>query len=161
MIMMNVSLIAVGKLKESYWRDACAEYEKRLSAFCRFHIVELPETRLPERPSQAQIDAALAEEGKRILSAAGGACLVSLCIEGKELSSEELAARLRDLPVRGISNLAFCIGSSFGLSPEVKNASSLKLSFSPMTFPHQLARVMLCEQVYRAFQIGANGKYHK
>ena len=103
----------------------------------------------------------LAEEGKRILSAAGGSYLVSLCIEGKELSSEELAVRLRDLPVRGISNLAFCIGSSFGLSPEVKNASSLKLSFSPMTFPHQLARVMLCEQVYRAFQIGANGKYHK
>ena len=116
---------------------------------------------LPERPSQAQIDAALAEEGKRILSAAGGSYLVSLCIEGKMLSSEELAARLRDLPVRGISSLAFCIGSSFGLSPEVKNASSLKLSFSPMTFPHQLARVMLCEQVYRAFQIGANGKYHK
>ena len=105
----------------------------------------------------------MAEEGKRILSAAGGACLVSLCIEGKELSSEELAARLRDLPVRGISNpLPFCIGSSFGLSPEVKNASSLKLSFSPMTFPHPAgARHAVRAGVTVRFKIGANGKYHK
>ena len=95
--MMTVSLICVGKLKEKYWRDACAEYEKRLAAFCRFRIVELPESRLPDNPSAAQIESALAEEGKKILDTAGNAYLAALCIEGKELSSEELAASLRSL----------------------------------------------------------------
>lgn len=159
--MMTVSLICVGKLKEKYWRDACAEYEKRLAAFCRFRIVELPESRLPDNPSAAQIESALAEEGKKIFDTAGNAYLAALCIEGKELSSEELAASLQTLSVQGTSSFAFCIGSSFGLSPEVKQAARMRLSFSRMTFPHQLARVMLCEQLYRAFQINTNGKYHK
>lgn len=159
--MMTVSLICVGKLKEKYWRDACAEYEKRLSAFCRFQIVELPESRLPDTPSEAQKEAALEEEGKRILTAAGNAHLIALCIEGKEQSSERLASTVQELSIRGVSSLAFCIGSSFGLSPRVKQAAQLRLSFSPMTFPHQLARVMLCEQIYRVFQINTNGKYHK
>ncbi len=159
--MMTVSLICIGKLKEKYWRDACAEYEKRLSAFCRFQIVELPESRLPDTPSEAQKGAALEEEGKRILAAAGNAHLIALCIEGKEQSSERLASTVQELSIRGVSSLAFCIGSSFGLSPRVKQAAQLRLSFSPMTFPHQLARVMLCEQIYRVFQINTNGKYHK
>ena len=159
--MMTVRLVCVGKLKEKYWRDACAEYEKRLSAFCRFQIVELPETRLPETPSAAQLEAALREEGKRILAAVGNDWLISLCVEGRQLSSEELSAEVDALSVRGVSSLAFCIGSSFGLAPEVKSASRLRLSFSPMTSPHQLARVMPCEQIYRASQIGRNGKYHK
>lgn len=159
--MMTVSLICIGKLKEKYWRDACAEYEKRLSAFCRFQIVELPESRLPDTPSEAQKKAALEEEGKRILAAAGNAHLIALCIEGKEQSSERLASTVQELSIRGVSSLAFCIGSSFGLSPRVKQAAQLRLSFSPMTFPHQLARVMLCEQIYRVFQINTNGKYHK
>ena len=158
---MTVSLICIGKLKEKYWRDACAEYEKRLSAFCRFQIVELPESRLPDTPSEAQKKAALEEEGKRILAAAGNAHLIALCIEGKEQSSERLASTVQELSIRGVSSLAFCIGSSFGLSPRVKQAAQLRLSFSPMTFPHQLARVMLCEQIYRVFQINTNGKYHK
>lgn len=159
--MMTVSLICIGKLKEKYWRDACAEYEKRLSAFCRFQIVELPESRLPDTPSEAQKEAALEEEGKRILTAVGNAHLIALCIEGKEQSSERLASMVQELSIRGVSSLAFCIGSSFGLSPRVKQAAQLRLSFSPMTFPHQLARVMLCEQIYRVFQINTNGKYHK
>ena len=159
--MMTVSLICIGKLKEKYWRDACAEYEKRLSAFCRFQIVELPESRLPDTPSEAQKEAALEEEGKRILAAAGNAHLIALCIEGKEQSSDRLASTVQELSIRGVSSLAFCIGSSFGLSPRVKQAAQLRLSFSPMTFPHQLARVMLCEQIYRVFQINTNGKYHK
>ena len=159
--MMTVSLICIGKLKEKYWRDACAEYEKRLSAFCRFQIVELPESRLPDTPSEAQKEAALEEEGKRTLTAVGNAHVIALCIEGKEQSSEHLASTVQELSIRGVSSLAFCIGSSFGLSPRVKQAAQLRLSFSPMTFPHQLARVMLCEQIYRVFQINTNGKYHK
>ncbi len=159
--MMSVALLCVGKLKEKYWRDACAEYEKRLSAFCRFRIVEIPESRLPENPSAAQVASALEEEGRKLLAAAGGAYLTALCIEGKEESSEQLAAALAGLSVGGVSSLAFCVGSSYGLSPQVKAAASRRLSMSPMTFPHQLARVMLCEQIYRAFQINGNGKYHK
>ena len=129
--MVTITIVCIGKCKEKYWRDACAEYAKRLTGFCRFSIVELEESRVPERASAAQIEQALQEEGKRILSKAGDAALVSLCIEGK------------------------------GLSEEVKRASRWKLSMSPMTFPHQLARVMLCEQIYRAFQIAQDGKYHK
>lgn len=159
--MYKVTLLCVGKLKEAYWRDACSEYAKRLSAFCRFSMVELPEHRLPDRPSQAQISTALEEEGRRILAAAGTASLAALCVEGTELSSAELAGYLEKTAVHGTGSLAFAIGSSFGLADSVKLAAGLRLSMSVMTFPHQLARVMLCEQIYRAFQINANGKYHK
>ncbi len=160
--MKSVTVLCVGKLKEAYWRDAVAEYQKRLSAFCRFEIVELDECRLPEDPSAAQIEKALETEGKAILAKIpAGAAVIPLCIEGKPLSSPELSDRLQRWAVEGRSKFVFIIGSSFGLSPEVKAAATYRLSMSPMTFPHQLARVMLCEQIYRAMQIEAGGKYHK
>lgn len=160
--MLNVTVLCVGKLKEAYWRDACTEYAKRLSAFCRFQVVELDETRLPEKPSAAQIEMALAAEGKQMLSRIqNGAAVIALCIEGKTCSSPELADLLGDIAVGGRSQVVFCIGSSFGLSPEIKARADRRLSMSPMTFPHQLARVMLCEQIYRAMQIQNGGKYHK
>ncbi len=160
--MQKVQIVCVGKLKERYWREACAEYEKRLRPFADFSIQELPEVRLPEAPSQAQIDAALAAEGARILTACGeGGVLFPLCIEGKALDSSALAELLRQAAVGGAGRVSFVIGSSFGLSESVKHAGKLRLSMSAMTFPHQLARVMLCEQIYRAYQILNHGKYHK
>lgn len=160
--MLNVTVLCVGKLKEAYWRDACAEYAKRLSAFCRFQIVELEESRLPEKASAAQIEAALSAEGKQMLAKIpSGAAVVALCIEGKTCSSPELSQQLEGFAVGGSSHIVFCIGSSYGLSPEVKTRADRRLSMSPMTFPHQLARVMLCEQIYRAMQISHGGKYHK
>lgn len=160
--MQHVTVLCVGKLKESYWRDAVAEYAKRLSAFCRFTVIEVDEERLPDAPSAAQIAHTLEEEGKRLLSRIPrDALTVALCIEGKTVSSEMLSARLSSWALDGKSHIAFVIGGSFGLSDEVKNAATLRLSMSPMTFPHQLARVMLLEQIYRAFQIASGGKYHK
>lgn len=159
--MLNIRVVCVGKLKETYWQDACREYAKRLGPFCRFSITEIGEARLPENPSQAQIGAALRAEGEKLLSAACGSTTVSLCVEGRMLSSPQLAKEIEMLALTGHSSLSFFIGSSFGLSEEVKRSSMLHLSMSPMTFPHQLARVMLCEQLYRAFQISGNGKYHK
>lgn len=158
--MVTIQILCVGKLKEKYLQAACAEYAKRLGAFCRFSITEIPEERLPDIPSAAQIRTALQKEGARLLALAQGA-VISLCIEGKLLSSTQLAAELQCRSVGGCSAFTFVIGSSFGLSDEVKEKSTLRLSMSPMTFPHQLARVMLCEQIYRAFQINSNGKYHK
>lgn len=159
--MLTVKIICVGKLKEVFWREACAEYAKRLLSFCNFSIIELPESRLPEHPSAAQIASALKAEGEKILSASGNSTLFALCIEGISLSSEQLAEKISTLGVNGISSISFIIGSSFGLCGEVKQKAEYKLSLSPMTFPHQLARVMLCEQTYRAFQIINNGRYHK
>ncbi len=160
--MQHVTVLCVGKLKESYWRDAVAEYAKRLSAFCRFTVIEVDEERLPDAPSAAQIAHTLEEEGKRLLSRIPrDALTVALCIEGKTVSSEMLSARLSSWALDGKSHIVFVIGGSFGLSDEVKNAAALRLSMSPMTFPHQLARVMLLEQIYRAFQIASGGKYHK
>ena len=160
--MQHVTVLCVGKLKESYWRDAVAEYAKRLSAFCRFTVIEVDEERLPDAPSAAQIARTLEEEGKRLLSRIPrDALTVALCIEGKTVSSEMLSARLSSWALDGKSHIVFVIGGSFGLSDEVKNAAALRLSMSPMTFPHQLARVMLLEQIYRAFQIASGGKYHK
>lgn len=160
--MQHVTVLCVGKLKESYWRDAVAEYAKRLSAFCRFTVIEVDEERLPDAPSAAQIAHTLEEEGKRLLSRIPrDALTVALCIEGKTVSSEMLSARLSSWALDGKSHIVFVIGGSFGLSDEVKNTAALRLSMSPMTFPHQLARVMLLEQIYRAFQIASGGKYHK
>lgn len=159
--MLTVRILCVGKCKEKYWREACAEYGKRLSAFCRFEIVEVDEERLPERPSQAQIENGLEQEGKRLLQKAGNSSMIALCIEGKEISSPQLAQYLEQVTVNGVSSLTFVIGGSWGLWEEVKRKATLRLSMSPMTFPHQLARVMLCEQIYRAFQIIHSGKYHK
>ena len=160
--MMNINIICVGKLKEDYLRNACAEYQKRLGAFCRLKITELQPARLPENPNDSQINAALEDEGKQILSKiAANEAVFAMCIEGKMLSSTQLADRIAKIALEGESTLSFIIGGSFGLSDEVKSRGSLKLSMSPMTFPHQLARVMLLEQIYRAFQINAGGKYHK
>ena len=159
--MLKVRILCVGKLKEAYWRNACDEYAKRLSAFCRFSIQEIPETRLPENPSQALIEVALREEGKKLLEAAGDDILFPLCIEGTKLTSEQLSETIQESAVYGESALSFVIGSSYGLSPAVKQRADFRLSMSPMTFPHQLARVMLLEQIYRSYQITYGAKYHK
>lgn len=158
--MLEVKIICVGKLKERYWREAVEEYAKRLSAFCRFSAVELNEARLPQNPNAAEIDRALEEESRAIRAAAGRSAVYALCIEGRMLSSEKLASEISTAAVGGASSLAFVIGSSHGLHESVK-ACGKRISMSPMTFPHQLARVMLCEQLYRAFSINAGTKYHK
>ena len=160
--MLNINIICIGKLKESYWREAVAEYSKRLSAFCSFSVTELSEQLLPKNPSQGDIDRALSLEGEAILERCpANAAVIALCIEGKMLSSENLAVKINDCAVSGKSTVCFVIGSSFGLSEKVKKRAGLRLSMSPMTFPHQLARVMLCEQIYRAFSINAGTHYHK
>lgn len=160
--MITVNIICIGKLKEKYWREACEEYEKRLNAFCRFKITELAEEKTPDNPSPAQLNKTILEEGKRILSAIEkNTYVIAMCIEGKGLSSEGLAGLIDEKAVMGYSNITFVIGGSWGLSNDVKAVASSKMSMSQMTFPHQLARVMLCEQVYRAFQISTGGKYHK
>ena len=159
--MRNIKIIAVGKLKEKYLVDGCGEYLKRLSAFGKVQVIELDESRLPEKPSQGQIDAALSAEAEKILEKAKGRPVIALCVEGELLSSEQLAAKLDDLEVKGSGNISFVIGSSFGLSPKVKSAAAVRLSFSRMTFPHQLMRLMLTEQIYRACSISAGMKYHK
>lgn len=160
--MISVNIICIGTLKEKYFTDAVAEYSKRLGGFCRFKITQLDEYKLPQNPGQAQINTAVCEEGKKILQKLSkGGYTVAMCIEGRQLSSPELAALLDDVPLKGYSNVDFIIGGSYGLSEDVKKASDLKLSMSKLTFPHQLARVMLCEQIYRAFQISCGGKYHK
>lgn len=157
---MQIYLITVGKLKEKWLREAYAEYEKRLQRYCRLTLTELPEARLPEVPSEAETAAALAQEGKAILQACRGR-IIALCIEGKLCSSEEFSAMLDRAAVSGDSTVSFVIGSSFGLSDEVKSRADMKFSMSPMTFTHQIARVLLAEQIYRAFQISTGGKYHK
>lgn len=159
--MIQLTLITVGNLKESYWRDAVAEYEKRLSAFCKPTIVQLKETRLPENPSASEIKAALAEEGKRILEAIPPrSYTVALCIEGKQFSSEELAKKL-DSALQQTASICLIIGSSHGLAEEVKSLSQLRLSVSELTFPHQMMRPLLLEVVYRCFSILHGTKYHK
>lgn len=160
--MLRVKLICIGKLKEGYLREACAEYQKRLSAFCRLEIEELPPARVPDAPSPAQLSAVLVQEGERILSRIPmGAYVYAMCVEGRQRSSEQFSAELERLAVRGVSCVCFVIGGSWGLSDAVKARAEERLSMSQMTFPHQLARVMLLEQVYRAFEIGSGGKYHK
>lgn len=160
--MVTVEVIALGKLKEKYWREAMEEYSRRLSRFCHFNVVELAPVSLSENSSQAEIDQALEKESQKISERLDSSALkISLCIEGKMLSSEGLAEYIDEKMGQGKSKIQFIIGSSFGLSPEVKKNSDFKLSFSPMTFPHQMMRVLTSEQIYRAFSILNNGKYHK
>ena len=160
--MQKVSIICVGKMKEKFYIEAAADYGKRLSRFCKLEIIELPEDRLPEDPSKAQIEAALAKEAETIRAKLpSGAMIVAMCVEGKTRSSEELAALMEQSANQGGSHVVFLIGGSFGLHPSVKALAAVKLSMSPMTFPHHLARVMLLEQIYRAYQINAGSKYHK
>ncbi len=161
--MLNVNLITVGKLKESYLREACAEYAKRLGAFCKLNIVELNESRLSDNPSEKEIKTALSAEGKAMMNllTANNCYNITMCIEGRQLLSTELAEKTEKISVDGKSTLNIVIGSSFGIADEIKALSDFKLSMSKMTFPHQLARVMVLEQLYRAFQINGGGKYHK
>lgn len=160
--MLNISLIVVGKLKEKYLRDACDEYSKRLSTLCNLKIFELSPEALSDNPKEKEIQKALEAEGKKILDKiAKDAYVYSMCIEGKQMSSNELSEHIDGIAVNGTSNIVFIIGGSFGLSDTVKARSNYKLSMSKMTFPHQLARVMLLEQIYRARQISVGSKYHK
>ena len=160
--MLSVQIICVGKMKEKFYIGAAEEYIKRLSAYCRLTVTELPEEKLPQNPSQALIDAALAREGQAIRAKIpANADLVALCVEGKLCSSEELAAHLLGWEQSSARHLVFLIGGSFGLDAGLKAQARLRLSMSPMTFPHHLARVMLLEQVYRAFKINEGSAYHK
>lgn len=160
--MLNVTLICVGKLKEKFYIAAVEEYKKRLKGCCKLELMELSEERLPENPSPAQVAQALEKESRLIFARIPkNAALVALCIEGTLMSSEELAKQVSSFAVQGTSSLCFVIGSSFGLHPSVKQAARLRLSMSPMTFPHHLARVMVLEQIYRAFKINEGSRYHK
>ncbi len=160
--MQSVKIICVGKLKEAFYEQAVKEYTKRLTAFCKLEIEELPEVKLPQDPSKAEIDAALLKEGESVKSRIPkGSAVIAMCIEGKGMSSEGFGELMEDFALKGASKLCFVIGGSFGLSKEVKAMAQFKLSMSAMTFPHHLARVMLLEQIYRGFNIISGGKYHK
>lgn len=160
--MQRILVICVGKLKERFYIEAVAEYGKRLHRFCRLDILELPEERLPESPSPAQIQQALSKEAEAIRGKIPpSSSVVALCVEGRMRSSEELAQLLSTWGNRGEKSLVFLIGSSYGLHPSIKSEAWAQLSMSPMTFPHHLARVMLLEQIYRGFQINGGSKYHK
>lgn len=160
--MLNVNVVCVGKLKEKYWKSAIEEYTKRLGAFCKFSIIEVDEEKTTDAPNDSMIEIILQKEGERILKKTDkNAYVAAMRIEGKILSSPELSQLMSGAAVDGKSNITFIIGGSWGLSPQVKQRADFKLSMSKMTFPHQLARVMLCEQIYRGFQISAGGKYHK
>ncbi len=161
MMPRTVRFITVGNLKESYLREAAAEYKKRLSGLCRVEELELRETRVSDDPSDAEIRQALAAEGKAILAAIPPrAYVVALCVEGKQYDSPALSRRLEAVS-ENASELCFIIGSSHGLAPEVKAAAGMRLSVSALTFPHQLMRVILYEAVYRCYQIARGSKYHK
>jgi 23S rRNA (pseudouridine1915-N3)-methyltransferase len=160
--MLNIKIICVGKLKEKFYTAAAAEYMKRLSTLCRLEVEELPESRLSAQPSQAEVEAALKKEGESIaLRIPAGALTVALCVEGKQLSSVRFSQFLEACALKGRSKLCFLIGGSEGLSEEVKEKAEVRMSMSEMTFPHHLARIMLLEQLYRAFQIREGSRYHK
>lgn len=158
---MTVNIICVGKIKEDYFIKATAEFEKRLSRFCTFNVICLPDKSIPDNPSEAECKAVLEKEGEQIIKKIGkGDAVVAMCIEGKQLSSEQLAKKMADFQMQS-STIDFIIGGSLGLSEEVKKRADLRLSMSSMTFPHRIARLMLEEQIYRAFKINANETYHK
>lgn len=160
--MLNVSLLCVGKLKEKFYIDAAAEYQKRLKRYCALEVIELPERKLPDSPTLGQIEAALDREYDAICARLPkSGVLTALCIEGAPLSSEEFSQQLSAWMGSGAGAVTFVIGSSFGLSPKLKRRADLRLSMSRMTFPHHLARVMAMEQIYRAFTIQQGGAYHK
>lgn len=160
--MQRVTVLCVGKLKEKFYLEAAAEYVKRLQRFCKLELVELPESRLPESPSPAEVQRALAAEAVAIRERLPkGGAVIALCIEGKPCSSVELSRRMEELAVAGKTQLTFLIGGSVGLDESLKRQVDWRLSMSPMTFPHHLARIMLLEQIYRAYQISAGTKYHK
>ncbi|NLV49714.1 MAG: 23S rRNA (pseudouridine(1915)-N(3))-methyltransferase RlmH [Clostridiales bacterium] len=160
--MLNIRVIGVGKFKEEYWSAAAAEYIKRLSPYCRLEVEETPESRLPARPSQAELAEALSREADGIeLRIPKGATVIAMCIEGKMLDSPKFSEFLSLCAAKGVSKLCFVIGGSHGLDERIKKLAALKLSMSKMTFPHHMARVMLLEQLYRGFKIAEGSKYHK
>ena len=160
--MQKVTILCVGKLKERFYADAVSEYSKRLKRHCTLEIIELPESRLPDDPSPAEIRLALAAEAALIEGRLPkGGAVIAMCIEGKELSSPALAEKVEQFALGGASQLTFLIGGSVGLDASLKQKADLRLSMSPMTFPHHLARIMLLEQIYRAYQILSGSKYHK
>ena len=160
--MFDITLITMGKLKEKFYISAADEYKKRLGGYCKFTLVELPEVRLPEDPSPAEIAAGLDKEADLIFTKIPkGSWFCIFTPEGKELSSEKFAAKLKDVKLSGKSSACFLIGSSFGIAPQVKERADFRLSMGPMTFPHHLARIMVLEQLYRAEAIQAGSKYHK
>lgn len=159
--MINVTVIAVGKLKEKYLRDGCNEYIKRLGAFSKINVIEVDEEKVGDNPSDAQIKNVIEKEGQRIIKKIPkSSAVITLCIEGKEYSSPDFSKLIESISMNN-SSICFIIGGSFGLSDEVKKMSIAKLSFGKMTLPHQLARMVLLEQIYRAFSISNNSKYHK
>lgn len=159
---MKINIICVGKLKEKYFKDAIDEYSKRLKRFCTLSIIELPDEKIPDNASDAEEKKILQTEGEKILKhIMPDDYVFSLCVEGKGMSSEKLASKMSELMLNRKSTVDFVIGGSLGLDHSVKNRSDFRLSFSEMTFPHQLMRVILCEQIYRAFKINNNEKYHK
>lgn len=159
---MNITILAVGKLKEKYWKDAIEEYSKRLSRYCTFRITEVKESLLRANPSEADEEAVKTAEGRELLSKIKSSdYVITLEIKGKALSSTELAERIEELGITGKSSVVFIIGGSLGLSEEVSRRADFKLSFSAMTFPHQMMRVILLEQIYRSFKIIKNEAYHK
>ena len=159
--MQRITVLCVGKLKEKFYADAAAEYCKRLSRYCKIEVTELPETRLPVDPSPAEIKRALAAEANAIRQKLEGGAVVAMCIEGQTCSSEALSKKLAAFALEGKSKVTLLIGGSFGLDETLKKQADWRLSMSPMTFPHHLARVMLLEQIYRACQIAEGTRYHK
>ena len=160
--MTTINLIYVGNIRENYLLAAVAEYEKRLSAYCRLVCTEIKEEKLPDDPSQAQTEAAMKKEGERILAVLPRKSMkIALCVEGKQLSSEEFSSLIKNAENSGFSQISFIIGGAFGLSEEVKKVCDFRLSLSKMTFTHRIARILLLEQIYRAENIAASGKYHK
>ena len=159
--MLSVNIICIGKLKEKYLTDGVNEYLKRMRPLANVSVIELSEERCKDDPSDSEIKKVLSEEGKRIQGRISkDSYTIAMCIEGKELNSEELSKKIEDIS-QIKSTVNFIIGGSFGLSDEIKDMADLRLSMGRMTFPHQLSRLMLCEQIYRAFQISRNTKYHK
>ncbi len=159
---MNIKIVCIGRLKEKYWTQATEEYLKRIGRFARIEVTELKETRISDRPSKAEEESVKKSEGEEILKKIkkDDYC-ITLEIKGRQLSSEQFAQKLSDLALAGRSSIVFVIGGSLGLSQEVSARSDFKLSFSPMTFPHQMMRVVLLEQIYRCFKINNNETYHK
>ncbi len=161
--MVNINIILFGKLREKYLKEASEEYEKRLKGYCKLKIHEYSPAKISENPSEKEIASALSAEAKIISQfySEKNTYNIAMCIEGENLSSEKLAEKMEKITVNGTATINFVIGSSFGISDEIKKASDYKLSMSKMTFPHRLARIMLLEQIYRGFKINNGGKYHK
>lgn len=160
--MLKISIISVGKLKEKYIRLGIDEFSKRLSKYCKLEIIEVDDEKAPESLSEREMEIVKEKEGRKILSKIKpSTTTIALCIDGDRLSSEKFAKKIESLSVSGVSHINFVIGGSLGLSEDVLNIADIKLSFSDMTFPHQLMRLILLEQIYRAFRINSNEPYHK